>query len=348
MYILATGKREVKVSKVTPFWNPSDTTYIAGYIFEELEVSPTTTFQAAARLEHSDVEGANRLDPLDPADDVVSLQRDFTAFSGSLGLRQKLSNDIVFTLTGQYAERAPEAQELYSKGIHEATETFEIGDPNLDKEVAKSVEIGLKRSKGPFRFDASAYYTKFDGFIFKQLTGESCGETIVSCGVEDELDQVLFSQRDADFYGAEIAFQYDVASIWRGVWGIDGQFDIVHAEFQNGDNVPRIPPHRLGGGIFYRDANLFGRIGVLHAFDQDDVNQESEEEETPGYTLVSAELSYTNDFPGSSGLGTAYTIGIKGENLLDDEVLNHSSFKRREEVLLPGASVKAFAKIKLN
>ena len=327
---------------------PANTESIAAYVFEELEVSPTTTFQAAARIEHTEVDGANRLDPLNPDDDVVSLQRDFTPVSGSLGFLYKLPHGMVFSLTGQYAERAPEAQELFSKGIHEATGTFEIGDPDLEKEIAKTVEIGLKRAKGPFRFDATAYLTQYDGFIFKQLTGITCGETIDSCGDEDELDQVLFSQRDATFYGAELAMQYDVAPIWNGVWGVDAQYDFVRAEFDDGDNVPRIPPHRLGGGIYYRDTNWFARLGVLHAFDQDDVNLESGEEETPGYTLVSAELSYTNKLPDTSDFGTEYTIGIKGENLADDEVLNHSSFKRREDVLLPGASVKAFAKIKFN
>jgi iron complex outermembrane receptor protein len=42
------------------------------------------------------------------------------------------------------------------------------------------------------------------------------------------------------------------------------------------------------------------------------------------------------------------TIGLKGENLADDEILNHASFKRREDVLLPGASVRLFGSIKLN
>ena len=114
-------------------------------------------------------------------------------------------------------------------------------------------------------------------------------------------------------------------------------------------NVPSIPPHRLGGGLFYRDNNLFARVGVLHAFDQNKVNTESEEEETPGYRLVNAELSYTTKLDSSfSGPGTTFTLGIKGDNLTDEKVLNHSSFKRRENVLLPSASVKVFGKIKLN
>ena len=48
----------------------------------------------------------------------------------------------------QYVERAPDAAELFSKGTHEATGTFEIGDPNLSEEKARTVEAGLKRATG--------------------------------------------------------------------------------------------------------------------------------------------------------------------------------------------------------
>ena len=41
------------------------------------------------------------------------------------------------------------------------------------------------------------------------------------------------------------------------------------------------------------------------------------------------------------------TIGIEGENLLDDDVRNHASFKK-DEVLQPGASVRLFGSVKLN
>jgi iron complex outermembrane receptor protein len=40
-------------------------------------------------------------------------------------------------------------------------------------------------------------------------------------------------------------------------------------------------------------------------------------------------------------------FGIKGENLADEEVRNHSSFLK-DEVLLPGASVRVFGIVKLN
>lgn len=328
---------------------PAETDSVAAFLFEELDVTDRLTLQAAARVEHTEVDGSNRLDPLNPADPLVGLSRDFTPFSASLGGLYKLPGAHVVSLNGQYVERAPDAGELYSAGVHEATGTFEIGNPNLDIEKALTIEAGLRKASGAFRYDATAFYSRFDGFIFKGLTGVECLEDLASCGgpigPDDEpFDQVLFDQRDARFYGVELAAQYDVAPIWNGVWGIDGQYDFVNAEFTNGDNVPRIPPHRLGGGLYYRDANWFARAGVLHAFDQDRFAAEFEEIATPGHTLVSAELSYTSEV----ARDTILTIGLKGANLADDEVLNHASFKRREDVLLPGATVRLFGTINLN
>ncbi len=157
--------------------------------------------------------------------------------------------------------------------------------------------------------------------------------------------RLVFEQRNARFYGAEFIAQYDIAPIWNGVWGIEGQYDFVNAKFDNGENVPRIPPHRLGGALYYRDGQWFARAAVLHAFDQDRIALS--ETPTEGYTLISAELSYTAKLPGSASTSPEFTIGIKGENLGDEEVRVHSSFKK-DEVLQPGASVRVFGSVKLN
>ncbi len=328
---------------------PAKTQSFAAYAFEELDLTKRLTVQGAVRIEHSEVDGQARKNPLGIADPIVRQSLSFTPISGSLGLKYQLPLQMVLSLNGQFVERAPADAELFSQGVHEATETFEIGDPNLEKEKASTIELGLRRAAGPFRFDATAYYTRFDGFIFKTLTGEQCDDTIDTCGPiggGTELDQVVFSQRDAVFYGVELAAQYDVASIWNGVWGVEGQYDYVRARLDGGENVPRTPPQRLGGGLYYHDANWLARVGVLHAFDKSDIGQE--EIETPGYTLVSAELSYTGLLPGLDGKAPKFTVGIKGENLANDDVLNHASFKRREEVFLPGASVRVFGSVKLN
>jgi iron complex outermembrane recepter protein len=327
---------------------PAHARSFAGFWFEELEMTERLRFQGSVRVEGDWLDGTGYASVADIDDPVFFRgEQSFVPVSGGIGMLYELWPDVVMRLNGQSVQRAPDVAELFSKGIHEATGTFEIGNPFLDKERAHTVEFGLKRAVGRLRFDANTYYTRFDGFIYRDLTGEECGEELDSCGVEDEFGLVLFQQRNANFYGAELAAQYDVAPLWRGIWGIDGQYDFVRARFTNGENVPRIPPHRLGGGIFYRDQNWFARTALLHAFEQNQVAPG--ELTTPGYTLLSAEISYDFErgrdgwfwFPGM-------TVGVKGENLLDQRVLNAASFQRRDGVLEPGANVRVFGSIKLN
>src|SRR6476620_12591008 len=159
----------------------------------------------------------------------IARNLNFTPKSGSVGLIQNLPYDLVGSITAQYVERAPKPAELFSRGAHDATATFDIGNPNLTIETAKSVEVGLRRATGPLRFEATAYYTKFDGFIFRRLTGNTCDES--SC-VDPatgtlELNQAVYSQRDATFRGGEFQFQWDTLPMWNGFWGVDGQYDFV-------------------------------------------------------------------------------------------------------------------------
>jgi iron complex outermembrane receptor protein len=323
---------------------PAETTTIAGFIFEEIELTRALTLQLAARHERTEVSGVGP-DPADRELDVAR-NRTFDPTSASVGVLYALPMGIVARATAQYTERAPDAQELFSNGPHEATETFELGDVTLREETATTFELGLKKAAGALRFDASVFHTRFDGFIFKQLTGVFCEETVASCGtVQDGLELLNFRQRDATFTGFELAAQYDIAPIWRGVWGVEGQFDVVRATFDDGSNVPRIPPVRIGGGVYYRDAAWLARINTLHAFEQDKIALE--ETATSGYTLLNAELSYTMKLAPDGLVTPEMTIGLKGENLLDDDVRNHVSFKK-DEVLEPGARVRVFGTLKLN
>lgn len=43
------------------------------------------------------------------------------------------------------SQRAPSAQELYSYGAHESTATFDIGNPNLNKEVSHNLEFNFQK-----------------------------------------------------------------------------------------------------------------------------------------------------------------------------------------------------------
>ena len=223
-------------------FNPNTTRSLAGYLFNELAFNPTQRMQIAGRIEQNDVKGSSPDLFVDETANIFR-ERKFTPKNGAVGFLQDLPGDLVASATAQYVERAPRAPELLSRGVHEATGTFDVGNPNLQTEVAKSVELGLRRNKGAWRFELTGFYTRFDGFIYRNLTGQTCEDTFSSCAPDAgaEFKQAIYSQRDAIFRGAEFQTQYDVAPLWRGTWGVDGRYDLVRATFTDGTNVPRIP-----------------------------------------------------------------------------------------------------------
>jgi iron complex outermembrane receptor protein len=191
----------------------------------------------------------------------------------------------------------------------------------------------------------TAYYTRFNNFIFRNLTGNTCDPDTAVCGPDaGELREAIYSQRDAIFRGGEFQSQLEVGRLFAGVWGIENQFDIVRATFTDGSNVPRIPPVRVGGGLFWRDSVWLARVNLLHAFAQNLIAPVGETP-TAGYNLLKAELSYTKKLKPIDFGPKEITLGILGNNLLNEDIRNHVSYTK-DVVLLPGATVKLFANLK--
>jgi iron complex outermembrane receptor protein len=326
-------------------WDPNRNSRIAGYMFNEFKFSESTKAQIAGRIEQVNLSGMARSFPAPGVMDSTAASMNYTPKSASIGLIQDLPLDLVGSVTAQYVERAPKPAELFSGGGHDATVTFDKGNPNLGVEAAQSLEIGLRRTKGPFRFEATAYITKYNGFIYRRLTGNTCDDAGVCGAGAGELNEAIYSQADALFRGAEFQSQWDVAPVGNGFIGIENQFDVVRATFSDGSNVPRIPPVRLGGGVYFRDANWFARVKLLHAFAQNDIASIAETS-TPGYDDLRAEVSYTwkPDKPRPDQL-SEITVGVNGTNLLNQDIRNSVSYSK-DEVLMPGASVRMFARVK--
>ena len=335
---------------------PSSRDSFAAFLFEEWKVNPALRLQVSGRIEQVELEGLGTTPPTlegvtlpgqELADFGSRRSLDFTPVSGAAGLVYNLTDDLSVALNTQYVERAPDLLELFAKGPHEATETFEVGDPRLGKESAKSVDLSLRREAGDLTFEANLFYTAFSDFIFKSETGFVCGEEFDTCGidgapgVEDELTQIAYRQSDADFKGLELAANWSAFDLADGRVGFDGRFNFVRAKLDAGGNVPRIPPLRYGAGIYFENDNLFSRVSFLRAEEQDDVA--TNESRTNGFTDLRAEASYTFFLPQSD---REIELGLVGTNLLDDDIRNHVSFKKLE-VLEPGASALFFIRAKL-
>ena len=353
---LQAGHQDLNAPGDTPgalfngLFDPNKNNRVAGYVFNEFKFSDTTKAQIAGRIEHVDLSGTTPDFPADflPNGDPqfgIARNRSFTPASGSVGLIQNLPYDLVASVTGQYIERAPKPAELFSRGPHDATATFDIGNPNLAIETAKSVEIALRRATGPLRFEVTAYYTRFSNFIYRRLTGVMCDEDFASCGnPAGELNQAVYSQKNAIFRGGEFQSQLDVGPLNGGIWGVESQFDVVRATFTDGTNVPRIPPVRAGGGLYWRDTNWLMRVNLLHAFAQNDIAPIAETP-TAGYNLLKAEVSYKTKLDPAWFGAREMTVGLVGNNLLNESIRNSVSYTK-DEVLLPGLGVRAFANLK--
>ncbi|CAA2154752.1 putative TonB-dependent receptor [Methylobacterium brachiatum] len=337
--------RRVINTQLESFLPKTESRANAVYLFEELELRPGTRLQAAGRYEVDRLSSTAAQFPTDftPVDGLDPLQyartRRFAPKSASIGALQDLPFGFVASLNGSYVERGPTGYELFSQGPHDATATFEIGNPDLKKERARTVEASIRRAEGPLRLDATGYYTRYTGFIYRNFTGLACDDDFASCGSGTENRQVVYQQQNATFYGAEIIGQYDVLPVGNGFAGIEAQFDFVRAQFDNGTNVPRIPPYRLGGGVYLRADGWFARVNLLHAFDHQATALF--ETPTPGYDDLRAELSYTKLVDPTVYGASAITLGVQGRNLLDADIRNSTSFKK-DEILLPGRNVRLF------
>lgn len=99
-------------------------------------------------------------------------------------------------------------------------------------------------------------------------------------------------------------------------------------------NLPRIAPWRAGAELRWEANQWRAGFGAVRYARQDKVSQF--ESETPGYTLVNANLAWHLDTAG----GNAWEVFVDGTNLLDQEARPHTSFLK-ELAPLPGRGVSA-------
>jgi len=284
-------------------------------IGEEAFVPPSTTESIGAFLVEEksfgdmNVEFGIRSDRQNlNSDSLVNSLRD-DAFSASISGLWKFHPSYSFSVALARAQRTPNAEELLSNGPHLATQSFELGNIDLNKESANNIDVSLRKHKGDVKFTLNAFYNSFDQFIYEKATGD----------MEDELPVFQFIQQDVTFRGVEFELDWVISDSGPGTITLHSQADYVKGELSNGGNLPRISPLRMGAGVIYERSAWYIDLEAIRYMKQDRTAEF--ESSTAGYTLVNIDFNYrlsadTND----------YTLFMRGTNLLDDEVINHTSF----------------------
>ncbi len=155
-------------------------------------------------------------------------------------------------LTVTSAARAPGQTELFARGPHDGPGTFEIGDPTLKIERSNAVEATMRLKHDAFSFEGAVWGAKFDNYIFGDPDRAHLRRrtAIASPADSEELRELFYVQRDANFWGFEGKAATDLVSTKSGTFGVHGLFDYVKADFTDaGGPVPRIQPWRIGAGV---------------------------------------------------------------------------------------------------
>ncbi len=304
------GSSEFSAIGSEAFIPETDTDSLALFAVERFDAE-NMTWELGLRHERLD------LDPGGSCDTDEST----TSISGSvLYDLSELSN---LMLAVSRSERAPTLEERYSNVqsggcqpsadpedwvVHAATGLLEIGNPDLDKEVATNIEIGYHTHTDLMTLEINAYYNQITDYIYLADGGEF-----------EEQPIARYTAEDADFWGVEARLDYRLLRTEYGELDVNVSGDFVRAEFDDAGDVPRIPPARLGAGIGWHSAQWSVEMQVTKVFDQDDAGVG--EFETDGYTR----LSLYTDYHLSVG-GGDLVLFAKGTNLLDEEIRNHASF----------------------
>lgn len=249
-----------------------------------------------------------------------------TALSLSAGALWKLGNDHGIALNVTRTERHPTSTELYADGPHAATGQYEIGDAGFGREKALTVDLGLRRTAGPLRYEISAYLNHYDGYIYLADTGLETPD-------DEALPVFQFTQRDATFRGFEASVEAPL-ELGGGTLTLGAMGDYVRGKLSNGGgDLPRLPPLRLGGSVKYERGPFGVAVEAQHAFAQK--KTADYELVTSGHTLLEADVTYTLELQRSRLL-----VFVRGRNLLDEDVRLHTS-PLKENVPLPGRGIAA-------
>ena len=347
---------DVNVSTSSPS-NPKitgeESSRLALFLIEEYDLSDDTTLNTGIRWESidRDYEGTSDIED--------------STFSASGGVSHVLNE--LWNISGNinYSERTPDTAELYSDGAHHATESYEIGNKNLDNESAVGVEVIVRKTVGKVTGQFSIFHTKYNDYIFLE-EGEDIRDSEGNLkndfvypeldgddGIPDTGDE---NEREAGFpAGVEGLPVKEYEAVKAEFQGIEFEIDWLASENSGYDlllsaygdmlrgknksesvNLPRIPAARLGFGFEIQQEKFDFGMKLTRSFKQDKVavHDDHSEDTTAAYSLLNAFASYDLNFGDSVG-----ELFVKGYNLTDELAYNHSSVLK-QYAPLPGRSVE--------
>jgi iron complex outermembrane receptor protein len=289
----------------------SDTSQVSLFGFEEYAISDRWVLQASARIENQTLKS-----PAGPTYDE-------NAYGASLGSIWSFMGDYSFSVNLAHTERHPNATELFADGAHVAVQRYERGAAALgidyfDKELSTNLDMTLRGTTERLEWTLTAFINSIDDYILLSPTAETI----------DELQVYDFEQTDVEMSGFEAEALVDLVATDRGHLHARLFADYVRGEEKSGENLPRLPPLRVGAGLHFAGERTDASVEATYHDKQDRLAEN--ELPTDSFTLVSAEFSY--NFPKRETM-----LFVRVSNLTDQDARRHAS-PLKDLVPLPGRS----------
>ena len=243
-----------------------------------------------------------------PTPQITLQNRNFNLMSYSAGGLLNIIQGHAVGVAYTVSQRAPSAQELYSYGAHESTATFDIGNPNLSKEISHNVEFNYQKTLGLLRSKASVYANRFNNYIYGFYTGNA----INNGGQEGNGFSVVTAQQAAaTIKGIEGEITYN----WREE-GLGGRVfgDASQGSFDAGGNLPLQPAPRLGAEIAHQKNGWLMNASYIYSYQQNRLAS-WEQGPAPSYNLLNAGISYTERVKEVN-----WTVYLNMKNLLNEQI----------------------------
>ncbi len=267
-------------------------------------------------------------------DDGELGSRRFTTGSASAGFFRRVGDGTVVTANVSYAERAPNASELYAFGPHIGTRSFEIGDAGLGKENSVNLDLSLRRSIGAVTGELTLFHSDFDDYVFMDFIDHDELEELYGELDTDGLDAYRSTAADARFYGFELELRFHLIDESDRRLHFDLLVDQTRATNRtDNSNLPRIPTRRFGGRLEYEVGSWTAGVEVRRS--EAASRLAPDELPTDAYTLWGADLRYRI----TKLDAVEVELFALARNLGDEEARPHTSFLK-DLAPMPGRDLR--------
>ncbi len=294
-------------------------------------------YQAGLRVENSALTPTLSNSYIAPFGSTVNSNYNYTPVSASVSALWTLDKINSFNLGITHSQRAPQVQELFSNGYHDATRSYELGDPSLHMETSYNLDLGYKFKTHGVKGELDLFNNWANDYIYQQRTGNfvtpNFEATVNSQTLSSEQCQAVSPtapctavtgsmQADAIFRGYESKLTFPIMENRHGMVDLTLFSDYTRGQFVNGGNVPHLPPLRFGFQWDYSQEQWSTNLRFTRAQAQNDVG--TNDTPTSGYYL----LTMGGEYQIKRYHDTNIMIYLKGNNLLNENIRNSVSYLR--------------------